>query len=49
VNTIKGTARALERVSGLSAEDTVLFLVSGGGSALFEKPREGITSMIWSE
>jgi hydroxypyruvate reductase len=42
-NTIKGTARALERVSGLSAEDTVLFLVSGGGSALFEKPREGIT------
>ena len=41
-NTIKGTARALERVGGLSAEDTVLFLVSGGGSALFEKPGEGI-------
>jgi len=29
---------ALELVSGLSTEDTVIFLVSGGGSALFEKP-----------
>jgi hydroxypyruvate reductase len=42
-NTIRGTARALEIVQGLSAEDTVLFLVSGGGSALFEKPGEGIS------
>jgi hydroxypyruvate reductase len=42
-NTIKGTARVLEKVGGLSAMDTVLFLVSGGGSALFEKPGEGIT------
>ena len=32
------TQAAIELVSGLSAEDTVLFLVSGGGSALFEKP-----------
>ncbi|MBQ9827258.1 MAG: DUF4147 domain-containing protein, partial [Lachnospiraceae bacterium] len=32
------TAKALELVSGLSEEDTVLFLISGGGSALFEKP-----------
>jgi hydroxypyruvate reductase len=29
---------ALDLVSGLEAEDTVLFLLSGGGSALFEKP-----------
>ena len=37
-NGVRGTRRALELVSGLSAEDTVLFLLSGGGSALFEKP-----------
>jgi hydroxypyruvate reductase len=30
-------------VKHLSEEDTVLFLVSGGGSALFEKPRDGVT------
>ena len=29
---------ALDCVSGLTREDRVLFLVSGGGSALFEKP-----------
>ena len=34
----KATERALELVQGLTAEDTVLFLLSGGGSALFEKP-----------
>ncbi len=32
------TARALELVQRLSADDTVLFLLSGGGSALFEQP-----------
>ena len=32
------TARALELVQGLSSDDTVLFLLSGGGSALFEQP-----------
>ena len=37
-NTYKATERALEMVSGLSKEDCVLFLISGGGSALFEKP-----------
>ena len=36
--TVAGTERALEMVKGLTSEDTVLFLVSGGGSALFEKP-----------
>ena len=29
---------ALELVSGLTHDDAVIFLVSGGGSALFEKP-----------
>ena len=29
---------ALELVSGLTPDDAVIFLVSGGGSALFEKP-----------
>lgn len=38
-NSFRGTQAALELVSGLSAEDTVLFLLSGGGSALFEQPR----------
>ena len=33
-----GTQRALGMVQGLTAQDTVLFLLSGGGSALFEKP-----------
>ena len=37
-NSFRGTQAALELVSGLKEEDTVLFLLSGGGSALFEKP-----------
>ena len=37
-NSFSGTQEALDLVSGLTAEDTVLFLLSGGGSALFEKP-----------
>lgn len=37
-NSLLATQRAIELVSNLSAEDTVLFLISGGGSALFEKP-----------
>jgi len=37
-NSFAGARRALELVSGLSAGDTVVFLVSGGGSALFEAP-----------
>ena len=32
------TQAALDLVSGLTERDTVLFLLSGGGSALFEKP-----------
>ena len=33
-----GTQKALDLVQGLTENDTVLFLLSGGGSALFEKP-----------
>lgn len=33
-----GTQAAIDLVSNLRKEDTVLFLLSGGGSALFEKP-----------
>ncbi len=33
-----GTQKALDLVAGLRPEDSVLFLLSGGGSALFEKP-----------
>lgn len=37
-NSFSATQKALDLVSGLTAEDTVVFLLSGGGSALFEKP-----------
>lgn len=37
-NSYRATARALEAVSGMTERDHVLFLLSGGGSALFEKP-----------
>ena len=37
-NSFKGTQAALDLVGDLTAQDTVLFLLSGGGSALFEKP-----------
>ena len=37
-NSFRGTQKALDLVSGLTETDTVLFLLSGGGSALFEKP-----------
>ncbi len=37
-NSFSGTQKAIDAVTGLGKEDTVLFLLSGGGSALFEKP-----------
>jgi len=37
-NTFSATEEVIRVVSGLAPEDTVLFLLSGGGSALFEKP-----------
>lgn len=38
-NSFRATQAAIDAVTGLKEEDTVLFLLSGGGSALFEKPR----------
>nr|WP_201754715.1 glycerate kinase [Pseudoflavonifractor sp. 60] len=37
-NSFRGTQAVLDLVSGLTAGDTVIFLLSGGGSALFEQP-----------
>ena len=37
-NSFAATQKAIDLVSGLTEQDTVLFLLSGGGSALFEKP-----------
>lgn len=37
-NSVRGAEKAISMVQKLGAEDTVLFLLSGGGSALFEKP-----------
>ena len=37
-NSFKGTQAAIDLVAQLRESDTVLFLLSGGGSALFEKP-----------
>lgn len=37
-NSFSATRKVLELTCGLSADDTVIFLISGGGSALFELP-----------
>ncbi len=37
-NSFRGAQAVLDLISRLTAEDTVIFLLSGGGSALFEKP-----------
>lgn len=37
-NSFSATAKVMDMVATLTPNDTVLFLVSGGGSALFEKP-----------
>lgn len=37
-NSFLATEQAISLVQDLNPEDTVLFLISGGGSALFEKP-----------
>ena len=42
-NTLLGTGKALSLAQGLGKGDELLFLISGGGSALFEKPLPGIT------
>lgn len=40
-NSFSATEEAIRMVSDLKPEDKVLFLISGGGSALFEKPLIG--------
>lgn len=40
---LSAARRMLDRVQGLSADDTVLCLISGGGSALLPLPAEGIS------
>ena len=42
-NTVIATQATFKLVESLGAGDEVLFLVSGGGSALFEAPQEGVT------
>lgn len=42
-NSMLGAAKALELVAGISDETEVLFLISGGGSALFEQPLDGVS------
>ena len=37
-NSFRGTQEILDMTRGLAPPDTILFLLSGGGSALFEKP-----------
>lgn len=39
-NSIKGATKALELVKELKEEDELILLISGGASALFEKPME---------
>jgi len=43
--TLEGAHAALELVSNLNREDTVIFLVSGGGSAIFELPFDSDVSL----
>ena len=53
-NSCRATEQVIQMVSVLGEEDVVLFLVSGGGSALFEKPLiplaelESITTQLLS-
>jgi glycerate 2-kinase len=42
---LHGADAAVELVSGLDENDTVIFLVSGGGSALFERPLDASISL----
>ncbi len=42
-NGIKATEEALEMLRGLKEDDLVIILISGGGSALFIKPVNGIS------
>lgn len=48
-NGLLAAQRMLEMVSGLSAEDLVICLISGGGSSLLTLPAKGITLEIKQE
>lgn len=41
-NTLESSRKLLEVLEGVEEGDTVLVLISGGGSALFEVPEEGV-------
>jgi hydroxypyruvate reductase len=43
--TLEGARAALELVSNLTPEDAVIYLVSGGGSAIFEQPFDSAVSL----
>jgi hydroxypyruvate reductase len=42
-NSEKSAARAIDLANGLGESDELIFLISGGGSSLFEKPLPGLT------
>lgn len=42
-NSVAAAEKIIGAVSGLGSKDDVLLLLSGGGSALFEKPKDGLT------
>ena len=42
-NTLIGTGKAIEMAKRLGEDDELLFLISGGGSALFEQPLPGLS------
>lgn len=42
-NSVLGAEKAIALLKEAQAEDSVLFLISGGGSALFELPKAGVT------
>lgn len=44
-NSVVGTQKAIDKIKHLSSSDSVLFLVSGGGSALFEKPKCSLSEL----
>ncbi len=52
-NSVRAADAAIAMVQGLSVDDTVLMLISGGGSAMFEKPLvplplfETTTNALW--
>lgn len=42
-NSVLGSSKVLSLVENLKEDDQVIFLISGGGSALFEKPLDGVS------